>query len=413
MKKIADLGRKLVIISTFLFAISIPISMAVDNIAAGIGVLGILFLLLGKKCFPCPPLKPLAFLLTPQTLEAILLYPRKLFKTDLNLHLVPYYSVFRTLKERQNFLFPILYLLAFSITLLDFSVVLEAFTWQNIKCIHLSSLSFHTQPIRAKGFLDNPLTTAGVIFPVLILFIGVYFQFRRKLFLIPVFTSMAALLFTESRSYWVGFAVFVISLLFFFRNKKAFVFVLSCFLLFSASFQIPQIKDRFESIFNTKSNYSNIDRLALWKANVSAFVKDYSLSQKIFGAGYKAGELAWKEFKECFNSVSPSKLNSDEQLKRHFHGGLTHNIYLRYLTKYGVLGLIGFILFWIIVFYYNYSYKGSFRVLIRILSAGYLGFLAAGFFENNFVDAEVQFALFFILGVNFALLQVMSEEKRT
>ena len=405
MIRVADVGKTLIVISTFLFALSIPISLAVDNIAAGIGLLGILLLALSKEFSPYPPVKPLFFLLVPEVLESILFYPKKLFKTDFNLHLIPYYSVFRTVKEKSNCLFFVLYLLLFSTLILDVSVIFEAFTWQNVKHLHLSNLHFHMHPVRAKGFLNHPLTTAGVIFLLLTLFTAVFFQFKKKFFLLPVIFSSIALIFTESRSYWIGFIVFITFLVFLLRDKKVFILAFSLIFIVLAFFQIPQIKGRFESIFNTKSNYSNIDRLALWKANISAYVKDYSFTQKLLGAGYEANKLAWKEFKKSFYSISPVKTSTDTQLKQHFHGGLTHNIYLKYLTKYGIFGFLGFLFFWISIFYYNFTYTGSFKVFIKILTSGYLGFLAAGFFENNFCDAEVQFTIMFILGLNFALQQ--------
>ena len=411
MIRVADVGKTLIVISAFLFALSIPVSLAVDNIAAGIGLLGVLLLALSKEFSPYPPVKPLFFLLVPEVLESILFYPKKIFKTDFNLHLIPYYSVFRSVKEEPKYLFTILYLLLFSTLILDTSIIFEAFTWQNVKHLHLSNLHFHTHPIRAKGFLNHPLTTSGVIFLLLTLFTAAFFQFKKRFFLLPVLFSSIALIFTESRSYWVGFIVFITFLILLFRNKKVFILAFSIIFIVLVFFQIPQIKERFESIFNTRSNYSNIDRLALWKANISAYVKDYSFTQKLLGAGYEANKLAWKEFKESFNSVSPVKNLSYAQLRQHFHGGLTHNIYLKYLTKYGIFGFLGFLFFWLSIFYYNFAYTGPFKVFIRILTSGYIGFLTAGFFENNFCDAEVQFTIMFILGLNFALQQRDIERK--
>jgi hypothetical protein len=39
-----------------------------------------------------------------------------------------------------------------------------------------------------------------------------------------------------------------------------------------------------------------------------------------------------------------------------------------------------------------------------------MGFMLAGFFENNFTDAEVQFLLLFVIGMNFALFGRRDEE---
>ncbi len=405
MRRIAEIGEKLTILSVFLLALSIPISIAVDNIAAGLGLLGIVFLVLGGKISPYPPVKPLVFLLIPQFISSILFFPAKIFETDFKLHLVPYFSVFRTVKENPEYFMKLVYVLSFSVVLLDISILFEAFTWQNVKHINFANLSLHLHPVRARGFLNHPLTTAGVVFLILVFLFATYLQFRKRIVIIPIILSTIALVFTESRSYWVGFFVFVVFLIIFTRDRRVIAGALSILVSFLFLFQIPQIKHRFESIFNTRTNFSNIDRLALWKANILAYIKDYSVKEKIFGAGYKADDLAWREFKSSFYSFYRGKELPEKQLRYHFHNGLTHNIYLKYLTKYGIFGLIGFISFWVFVFYYNFSRRREGLVLfVKTLTAGYLGFLAAGIFENNFTDAEVQYTTMFILGVNFAVL---------
>ncbi len=411
MKKIAEIGNKLVVISAFLFAVSIPVSIALDNVAAGVGVLGIILLLLGKGISPYPPLKPFSFLLIPQIIESVLFFPRKIFKTDFNLHLVPYYSVYRSIKENFKVLEHILLILSISTSILGLSVIFEAFTWQNVKHINLKSLSLHLTPIRAEGFLNHPLTTGGVLFIMFVLFISASIQFRRKVYLMPILFSGLGIVFCESRSYWLGSIVFLLFLVILQRNRGVLILVVSLMMLSGFLYQIPQIKHRFESMLNPKANYSNLDRLALWNAHLKAFLKDYSLKEKLLGAGYKADDLAWKRFRESFKEVSGLKNISNKGLKFHFHRGETHNIYLKYLTKYGVLGFLGFIAFWMYILYVNFTYKRTYWLFTRGLLSGYLGFLAAGFFENNFVDAEVQFAVMFVLGINFALLQKYTGEK--
>ena len=404
MRRVAEIGNKLVEISAFLFAFSIPVSMALDNVAAALGVLGIILLLLSRQLSPYPPVKPFLFLLTPQVVEALLFFPRKIFKTDFNLHLVPCYSVYKTVKLNFKNLNRLLYVLSISTSALGLSVIFEAFTWQNIKHLDLGSLTLHMNPIRAEGFLNHPLTTGGVLYILLVLFVSSFFQFKNRLYLIPVLFSGLGLVFCESRSYWLGSIVFLMLLVLLQKNRKALLLAFSSLVLFGLLLQVPQIKHRFDSIFNAKANYSNIDRLALWKANLRAFLEDYSVKEKILGAGYRADDLAWRRFRESLEEVTGIKEISNRDLKVHFHGGETHNIYLKYLTKYGLLGFLGFVAFWITIFYYNLTYRGEYKDFIRSLLSGYVGFLIAGFFENNFVDAEVQFAVMFVLGLNFALL---------
>ena len=188
------------------------------------------------------------------------------------------------------------------------------------------------------------------------------------------------------------------------------VVLLSLVFLGVLSVIIPFVKHRFESITNTKDNWSNLERLMIWNSHFNAFIKDYSFTEKLFGAGYKADDYAWKRFSSSFEKITGKHSPSEKVLRRHFHGGETHNIYLKFLTKYGIVGLLGYIAFWGIIFYENLRNETKYDVLIKTLLAGYVGFLVAGFFENNFTDAEIQFALMFILGLNFALLQRGSEK---
>ncbi len=399
-------GERLVVFSTFLFAISIPTSMALDNIASGMGFLGFLFLLISKKLSPLPSLKPLLFLLTPQLLEALLKFPAKIFKTDFNLHLIPYFTVCRTLLKKE-YLEKLLLLLAISSVVLSLSVIFEAFTWQNIKHIDWNSLSFHPNIVRPHGLFNNALTTAGVLFLLLTLFLGAFFHFRRPFYGTVSGFLFIALILNSSRSYWLGLLVFLILLVILVGREKRRVWIFVFLLTFVGIFalNIPVVKERLKSITDTKTNRSNLARLMIWDSHIQAFVKDYSLTEKIFGAGYRADDYAWNRFRSSFEKVVGRIPQSEETLKSYFFGGETHNIYLKFLTKYGVLGLLGYIAFWGIIFYENLRNKTKYDVLIKTFVAGYIGFLIAGFFENNFTDAEVQFTLFFILGLNFALLE--------
>jgi O-antigen ligase len=187
------------------------------------------------------------------------------------------------------------------------------------------------------------------------------------------------------------------------RETWIFVFLLAFIGVFALN--IPLVKERLKSITDTKTNRSNLARLMIWDSHIQAFIKDYSLTEKIVGAGYNADDYAWKRFHLSFEKVTGRIPQSEETLKNYFFGGETHNIYLKFLTKYGIVGLLGYIAFWGIIFYENLRNETKYDALIKTLLAGYVGFLVAGFFENNFTDAEIQFALMFILGLNFALLQ--------
>jgi len=410
-KKFETIGETLLIASLFLFAVSIPTSIALDGVAAGLGILGYLILLVCKKLKGIPPLKPLLFLLAPELVTAVLKFPGKILKTDFNHKLAPYFVAYEAMERKKNLFKKVLFVLGLSSIVLSLSVIFEAFTWQNVKHVNWHSLAFHANAVRAKGLLDNPLTTAGVIFLLFFLFLSLFLQMGNYYYFVVAILLFLALIFTGSRSYWVGSAVsFITVFLLLFKerkHRKKLPLVLGLLALFSVSlYKIPFVKFRLESIVNTKNDWSNLDRLALWKAHVKAYINDYSVPEKLIGAGYKASSYAWKRFRESYEEILNG--NPPKDLKSHFHGGLTHNIYLKFLTKHGILGLLGYLAFWFTVIYKNVKALNSehrFKMLTAALTAGYAGFLTAGFFENNFTDAEIKYALMFVLALNFFLLK--------
>ncbi len=401
-------GNFSLLLSFFLFSISIPTSIALDNFAAAFGILGFLLLLLSKEKLLLPPLAPVFFLGVPEILSA-LLNRFKLTKTDINHHLVSYFVSYRTLLSDSEKFWKFINLLVFSSAVSVFVVVFEAFTWQNVKHLNVHNLSFHSFPIRPEGLLNHPLTTAGVFYVLLILFVFLSFRFRKLKYYLIAFLLLLGIIFTQSRSYWLGSSLFIILVILFYLQgfKRLFAFLLLLF-SFSSLFVVPPLKSRLESISNTKNNWSNLDRLILWTSHLKAFKNDYSLKEKIFGTGEEAWKYSWRHFPKSFTEITGKpypKINKKLPPSKwpHFHGGLTHNIYLKFLTKYGILGLLGYLIFWAYILLANF--KATLRIF-RLFSFGYIGFLLAGFFENNFTDAEVQFAIWFVLGINFAFLHL-------
>ena len=410
MKPLEVWGNKLILFSAFLFAAAIPTSIALDNVAAGVGILGALFLFFSSSFRPYPPVKPLLFFLVPEVVRYLFFSPLRIFKkTDFNHHLISYFISFRVAKNKETFN-KVITLLMISTFVLCFSIIFEAFTHQNIKHMDWSALSFYSEIVRAKGLLNHPLTTGGVLYLLILLFSVLYFTDRKKIFLLPLPFLLFSLLLTESRSYWLAFVVFVLllSLLSFKEDRRLTLVSLSGLLLAGVLvFQFSTLKERFYSIPDTKSYGSNIIRLMIWKSHLKAFKNDYTFLEKLFGTADRAGSLAWKHFGEAYEEVTGKRAPSPEELRKFFYEGLTHNLYLKFLTKYGIVGLVGYLLFWVYIFTFNIKKlkRTKDSLLVKAFLAGYAGFLVASFFENNFTDAEVQYTLFFILGLNFALLE--------
>ena len=400
-------GFFLLLFSIYLLAICVPISIAGDNIAIGIGIAGLLLMLLSGDYKKFPPIKPLLFFLLPPLLTIIIqVNPAFLRCSSIRQHILPYFQVFKVLREK-NVLNRILILLGLSTILLFLSLLFTALTWQSVKHINFNSLMLHNHLAIAKGFLGHHLTTASVLTLILFLFFGFFLKERKTFYLVIVVVSTFGLILTQARSAWLGLIAgfFIVSLLVV-KNKKQFFVILLVIISFFISISfITTLRVRFLSSFNPNASYSNIDRLSLWDSYIISF-KRYSLKQKLFGAGTKTREYIKRNFVDSFKYITGTKIDSSI-LKNHFHGGAAHNIYLRYLGEVGVVGLLGYVLFWLYVLRINLikAKDSVYRNVFISLSGGYISFLVIGFFEDNFVDATVKIALMFILGINFYLLQ--------
>jgi O-antigen ligase len=415
LEQTKKIGELLVKLSAVLLAVAIPTSVALDNVAVGIAILGII--LLGvSKALPLPPLKPLLFLIAAQIPQLVAGNLSKIRNIDPKQYAISYIVGYVAGRERE-FLKKIAILLGISTIALTLALTLEAVTGQNIKHLNPEKLRVAKHLYRAKGFLDHPLTTGGVLFSLLIFHSAMLSYFREKKFAIFTLASLIGIVLTQSRSYWIGVAIFSVLIIFSALKVPKFrkAAIAGVLLITAAAVPVaasPELKSRLISITDVKKNNSNKDRLTIWLSYYYAFKNDYSFTNFIFGAGERAKELAVKNGKEACLKIYSESACKGERYKGKVHGGTTHNIYLKYFSMYGIVGLIAYLAFWGFALWKNAKeFIEREELFPLIFLAGYTGFLAAGLFENNFTDAEVQTAILFTLGVNFALLSLRSGEK--
>jgi len=413
--KVKRFGELLTKLSALLFAVAIPTSIALDNVAAGIGIVGLLLLLFTKN-LPLPPVKHLILLLLAE-IPHYITTPKKIFKsTHLKQYLAAYFVGFKTGLSR-DFLKKVAILLGISTIILVLSLIFEAFTGQNVKHINFSKLHLlKGLYFRPKGLLNHPLTTGGVLFTLTFFFGALYAYYKEKKFLVFSLIALSGVVVNQSRSYWIGVFIF---LLFFstgalIKKNTRKLAVIGLALILGTSVvvtTVPQFKNRLKSITDIRHNWSNKDRLAIWLSYYYAFKRDYGTAI-IYGKGEEAKKVALSYGKEaCLKFYSEKHCKKQNYLRR-LHGANTHNIYLKFLSKYGIIGLLAYLFFWGFNIYKNLIFFMRRNELFALIFAsGYIGFLAAGFFENNFTDAEVLTAILFTLGVNFALLSQYSAEK--
>ncbi len=410
IETINSFSDKLFIISYFLFCVSIPTSNFLDHVAAGIGLVALIISLILKN-FTYPPLKPFLFLSLPQIISKIFFNIKA--NLDIDIKIIPYFVMYRAFKDKNKFKIGIK-LLSISTILLCLSIIFEAITWINVKKIFLNfklinNISFHKNIIRAKGFFTHPLTTAGVLYVLFVIFSFFYIKEKEKIYIFIVFLLIISIIFTGSRSYLLSLFTFFLFLLIslkflklkILRKRNIFVVIpilLICFILI----KIPFVKYRIESIFSLEKN---LERILIWRSYEKSFVNNFSVKEKLFGKGEKVNKIVLSYFPTTYYELYHKEIDM-KLCDQKFFSKVTHNIYIYYLSRYGIFGLLGYLFFWAFFIAVNIKfYKNKKKLFPLIFIFGYLGFLVAGFFENNFLDAEVKFALMFLFSLNILSLK--------
>ncbi len=407
-------------ISIFMLAISIPLSIALDNVSLAIGGLALLLLLFSGKLDFSGSLKLLSFLI-PEGVGALL---NGAFKaTSFKQHLFAYFIPTNALKEVSEG--KVLSLLGISAVVSSIVCVIEAFTVPNVsgltskkvmKLLFLKELHFHLKPSRAVGLLNHPLTTSGVFLILLFLFFSYYLKSRQKCYLIFSFFSTLALIFTQSRSYWLALIFGIVFFVLLKRDRMSLIAVSLVGIFAFSVAAVPSFRARFESIFNTKTNTSNVIRLVIWRSCLDAFERNFTLKEQIFGAGERYRTYGYRYLKRNYKLITGRNLfiPKGKSVKELFLKCETHNIYLKYLMEFGIFGLLGYLLFIYLTVKENLkAYFQTKEPFLLSFASLYLAFALAGFFENNFADAEVKIALLFALGVNYYLLKSLKKARNS
>jgi O-antigen ligase len=244
---------------------------------------------------------------------------------------------------------------------------------------------------RTRGFFSHPLTYANATsmiacFPLAYL-LNTNFKDKKMIWLISatsLILLLASLATTYARGGWLAFIIgAIVMILIRLPLKKALSLILiGVFALFVLVSQSPIIIKRFLSIFQF-TNGSQSDRFNLWAANWEMF-KDHPW----FGVGYNLNRQMVKPYLEKLGFFD------------HFLGH-AHNIYLQILAGTGLLGFLMISTFFILLVKRMFEfYKGS-RGWNKTLFLGALGTQVAlifgGMTEANFIDAEVNHLIIFIL----------------
>lgn len=248
---------------------------------------------------------------------------------------------------------------------------------------------------RLKGFTSHWMTFSGLLMMTLIFFaILLWSPGLRKyrlglgLALVPI---AIALLFSLTRSAWVGLVAALVVFFFSWRPRWILPSLALALILF---FLLPTpVKDRFRSIIDPHDP-SNRDRFFMVYTGLH-IARDYPVT------GVGANNVPF---------VYPKYMHPDAE-----HPNLhLHNNFLQILAERGVIGLLALLL----------AFAAVFADLLRIVKNGgsetvrwlgraslgvFVGFLVAGLFEYNFGGSQIKFLLFFFLSIPFTRAATQGE----
>jgi O-antigen ligase len=246
---------------------------------------------------------------------------------------------------------------------------------------------------RVKGFMGHYMTQAGLLLLFAAFALGIIFFGRGKTRLAwgaGLCLAAVSLIFTLTRSAWIGLAVGLCVILLLWKPKTLVLVPVLAAIVFFAS---PQtVKKRFLSIFSLRV-YSNEERVEYVRAGIK-IIKDFP----IFGTGPDTVDMVFQNPKYGLGALA----------KRNVH---LHNNFIQIAAERGIVTLAAWLAFiiWASVRLIQLLKSGANKGPSRDpLAAGTLAalaaFIVAGFFEYNFGDSEVVILFLLILTLPFVRL---------
>ncbi len=271
--------------------------------------------------------------------------------------------------------------------------------WAGTPYFFEGTLSKHAliENTRFYGFQSHPLHT-GALYSILFLSAlsaALFYRENRRIFIAAVLAAGLlglGVMLTGSRSYYLGLAAGSL-LLFALRGWKfilggAAALGLCAMLLFKAD---PNIENRMRTMGLSRMDESSFQRFYIWKSAGLMI-----LEHPIAGAGYRR----WAETLPKYAAASPNWTRLESALSH------AHNSALTVAAETGLTGLGLFLCFWVVLIReqiaaYRAAAEGSLR---RALAAGVLAIFpclfVASLTEHNLLTATVSLALFFMAGLS-------------
>jgi O-antigen ligase len=267
-----------------------------------------------------------------------------------------------------------------------------------VSCLYSLFIFFFKSPPggRISGFTTNPMTQAGLLllFSCMALSLLILNRERiRYLWGLGFILSLVALIFTQTRSAWLGLVIAAALILFLYKPKALIILPLAIGLFYLAS---PQpIKKRALSVFSLKPR-TNKFRIEYIKAGLK-IIGDFPL----FGTGPDTVDVVFQD----------PKYGLSEEAKRNVH---LHNNVLQIGAERGIPTLLAWLAFMVWVFISLLKLlKNKDPTLYPFTVAALAALLAlstAGLFEYNFADSEITALFLYLITIPFSLARIQRKE---
>lgn len=267
------------------------------------------------------------------------------------------------------------------------NLALMASVWISILYSLFSHFFAPTQSQRITGFMGHYMTQAGLLLLFISLALGILFFSRGKIrFLwgVTLFFATLILIYTMTRSAWIGAAVAASVILFLYKPKTLVLIPIILGLVFLVS--PKSVKQRALSIFSL-TGYSNVQRIEYAKVGLKIMK-----ARPFFGTGPDTVDMEFQL----------PKYGLSEEAKNNVH---LHNNMLQIGAERGIPALLAWLTFLLVAFIDLIKLIKTKKPLVFPLAAGALAALAglfvAGFFEYNFGDSEITMLFLYVLTIPF------------
>ncbi|MCJ7525527.1 MAG: O-antigen ligase family protein [Candidatus Aminicenantes bacterium] len=247
---------------------------------------------------------------------------------------------------------------------------------------------------RLKGFTSHWMTYAGLLmFAFIFFFVLMLLGKNKKQSLIisgALAVMLIAIVFSLTRSAWLGIAGALLMFLIFFRPK--YFLALAPLALILALLAPLAVKNRILSIVDLHDK-SNLDRIHMVYSGFKIF-QDHPWT----GVGSNNIEKVIAGNEKRYRHPLAEKINPH-----------LHNNFLQIMAERGIFALASFLLACLFIILQLLKLlkarTGDWRAITAAVFFAFIGFLIAGMFEYNFGDSEIKFILFYFISLPFLNLK--------